>query len=449
MTSAQKTASIVAKSRQPATAQDLDGYRMKRTIDRIFREAAVERLSSPEQLDQLVGITRSFDWIAATALLLGLLVLIAWGILGRIPTRVVGDGILLSSGGRVVDAVSGVAGRLASLDVAVGDEVKFDQVVARVDQTEIEQRLRQANEVLQERQREYAELTATITREIDTKLANFAAQEAGLNETIAVAEQRQSYLTSEVAKLEPAVSNGFVTRKYVEDRRVELNSAKLRIVDAQNDILKLKAQRIDLQSQRERDRMQSEFRINDAKRLVEQLSAELDRGSRVLSPAEGRVVEVKVSAGSVLTVGMPVIEIETSGRTLEATIYMPPDRGKDIRPGMVVHVEPTMVVREEFGAIIGQIVGISEFPVTPQGMAADLHNDTLVKRFSQDGAPYAAKVRLEPDSTTVSGYRWSSGKGPPLRLSSGTLARAEVTTREQPPIELVIPLLKRLSGVGA
>jgi HlyD family secretion protein len=421
---------------------------MKRSADGIFRDAAVERLSSPEQLDQLVGITRPFDWAAATALLLGLVVLIAWSILGRIPTRVIGDGILLSSGGSVVDAVSGVAGRLASIDVAVGDEVRLDQVVARVGQTEIEQRLRQANEVLQERQREYAELTATITREIDTKLANFAAQEAGLNEAIEVAQQRETYLTGEVAKLEPAVSSGFVTRKTVEDRRVELNSARLRIVDAQNDILKLKAQRLDLQSQRERERMQSEFRINDAKRLVEQLSAELDRGSRIVSPAEGRVVEVKVSAGSVLTVGTPVIEIETAGRTLEATIYMPPDRGKNIRPGMVVHVEPTMVVREEYGAIIGQIVGISEFPVTPQGMAAGLHNDTLVKRFSQDGAPYAAKVRLDPDSTTVSGYRWSSGKGPSLRLSSGTLARAEVTTREQPPIELVIPLLKRLSGVG-
>jgi HlyD family secretion protein len=424
------------------------GHRVKRSADGIFRDAAVERLSSPEQLDQLVGITRPFDWAAATALLLGLVVLIAWSVIGRVPTRVIGDGILLSSGGRVVDAVSGVAGRLASLDVAVGDEVRLDQVVARVGQTETEQRLRQANEVLREREREHAELTATITREIDTKLANFAAQEVGLNEAIAVAEQRESYLTGEVAKLEPAVSNGFVTRKTVEDRRVELNSAKLRIVDAQNDILKLKAQRADLQSQRERERMQSEFRINDAKRLVEQLSAELDRGSRILSPAEGRVVEVKVSGGSVLTVGTPVIEIETAGRTLEATIYMPPDRGKSIGPGMVVHVQPSTVVREEFGSIIGKVVAISEFPVTPQGMAADLHNDTLVKRFSQDGAPYAAKVRLEPDSTTVSGYRWSSGKGPPLRLSSGTLARAEVTTREQPPIELVIPLLKRLSGVG-
>jgi HlyD family secretion protein len=421
---------------------------VKQSTDRIFRETAVERLSSPEQLDQLVGITRPFDWVAATALLLGLVVLVAWSILGRVPTRVTGDGILLSSGGRVVDTVSGVAGRLTSIDVAVGDEVRLGQIVARVGQTEIEQRLRQANEVLAERQREYAELATTIAREIETKFANFAAQEAGLNEAIAVAGQRESYLAGDIAKLEPAVANGFVTRKYVEDRRVELNSAKQRSVDAQNDILKLKAQRLDLQSQRERDRMQSEYRINDAKRLVEQLSSELERGSRILSPAEGRVVEVKVSAGSVLTAGTPVIEIETEGRTLEATIYMPPDRGKNIRPGMAVHVEPTTIVREEFGAIIGEVVAISDFPVTPQGMAADLHNESLVRRFSQDSAPYAAKIRLEPDSTTVSGYRWSSGKGPPVRLSSGTLARAEVTTREQPPIELVVPMLKRLSGIG-
>jgi HlyD family secretion protein len=35
-----------------------------------------------------------------------------------------------------------------------------------------------------------------------------------------------------------------------------------------------------------------------------------------------------------------------------------------------------------------------------------------------------------------------------LQLSSGTLTRAEVTTREQPPINLVIPLLRRLTGIG-
>ncbi|MHC2621327.1 HlyD family secretion protein [Bradyrhizobium huanghuaihaiense] len=421
---------------------------MKRGTERIFREAAIERLSNPEQLDHVVGVTRPFDWVAAAALALGLVVLTAWSVLGRIPTRVSGDGILLSSGGRLVDAVSAVSGKLAALEIGIGDTVRRDQVIARVAQTETEQRLQQARDVLREREREHAELVGAISREIDAKLANYTAQEAGLANVIAAAEKRSVYLTDEVAKLEPAAASGIVTRKYLEDRRVELNNARERITDARNDILKLNAQRLDLQSQRERDRLLSEFKINDAKRTVEHLGAELERGSRILSPADGRVVELKVSGGAVLAVGTSVIEIETAGQVLEATVYMPADRGKTIRPGMEVRIEPNTIKREEYGAIVGNVVAVSDFPVTPQGMLADLHNDALVKRFSQDGAPYAAKVALARDASTFSGYRWTSGKGPPIPLSSGTLTRAEVTTREQPPIDLVIPLMKRLSGIG-
>jgi HlyD family secretion protein len=421
---------------------------MKRGTERIFREAAIERLSNPEQLDHVVGVTRPFDWMAAAALALGLVVLIAWSVLGRIPTRVSGDGILLSSGGRLVDAVSAVSGKLASLDVGIGDAVRRDQVIARVVQTETEQRLSQARDVLREREREHAELTSAISREIDAKLANYAAQETGLASVIAAAEKRTAYLTDEVAKLEPAAANGTVTRRYLEDRRVELNNARERITDARNDSLKLNAQRLDLQSQRERDRMLSEFKVNDSRRAVEQLAAELERGSQILSPADGRVVELKVSSGAVLAIGAPVIEIEIAGQVLEATIYMPPDRGKTIRPGMEVRVEPATIKREEYGAIVGKVVAVSDFPVTPQGMLADLHNDALVKRFSEAGAPYTAKVALERDPSTFSLYRWTSGKGPPNLLSSGTLTRAEVTTREQRPIDLVIPLTKRLTGIG-
>jgi HlyD family secretion protein len=421
---------------------------MKRGTEQIFREAAIDRLSNPEQLDHIVGVTRPFDWMAAATLALGFAVLIAWSVLGRIPTRVSGEGILLSSGGRLVDAVSTVSGKLASLDVNVGDEVRRDQVIAHIVQTETEQRLRQARDVLREREREHAELTNAISREIDAKLANYAAQDAGLASVIAAAEKRTAYLTDEVAKLEPAAASGIVTRKYLEDRRVELNNARERITDARNDSLKLNAQRLDLQSQRERDRMLSEFKVNDSRRTVEQLTAELERGSRIISPADGRVVELKVSGGAVLAVGAPVIEIETAGQVLEATIYMPPDRGKNIRPGMEVRVEPATIKREEYGAIVGKVVAVSDFPVTPQGMLADLHNDALVKRFSEEGAPYAAKVALERDPSTFSLYRWTSGKGPPILLSSGTLTRAEVTTREQRPIDLVIPLTKRLTGIG-
>jgi HlyD family secretion protein len=98
--------------------------------------------------------------------------------------------------------------------------------------------------------------------------------------------------------------------------------------------------------------------------------------------------------------------------------------------------------------MIGKVSTISAFPMTPEGMAAVLHNDALVRIFSQEGASYAVRIALARDERGITGYRWSSGAGPALRLSTGTLARAEVTTREQPPIDLVVPIMRRLSGIG-
>jgi HlyD family secretion protein len=416
---------------------------------KIFRPAAMERLSSPEQLDQLVGITRPADWLAILVIALFLGVVLVWSVIGRIPTRASGEGILTSDAGRVIDAISAVSGRLASVEVAVGDRVTAGQVIAQLSQTETEQRYRSAADVVREREGEYETLASTIERELAAKAANFAAQQSGLNQVITAAEQRRAYLAQALEGVETLIARGFATRRELEDWRAELNAIQQRITDARNDIQRLDAQRRENESQRELDRLAAQFRVNEARRQMEQLAATLERDSRLTSPTEGQVIEIKVSRGAVLAIGTPVVAIETQGSSLEAVIYIPAERGKTVQPGMEVRIEPATVKREEFGTMVGKVVSISGFPVTPEGMAAVLRNDALVRRFSRDTAPYAVLVQLERDSRAVSGYRWSSGSGPPLRLSTGTLARAEITTREQRPMELIVPILRRLSGIGA
>ena len=421
---------------------------MSNASERIFRAAAIERLSSPEQLDQLVRITRPFDWAAVLAIGLALIAVVVWSLVGQIATRTPGDGILIIGGGQVVDAVSAAAGRLESINVAVNERVSRGQVIARIAQTDSEQRYRNAFEVHQERMREHSDLMSTIDRELAAKAQSFAALEAGLQQTIRATEKRVAYLTIMVGQLEGILARGYETRRNVEDRRRELTDAEQRMTDAKNEILKLKTQILDLETQRERDRQQSLFRVNDARRQMEQLAGELERSSQVISPIDGRVIEFKVSAGSVLAVGTPVIQIESEGLTLAAVVYIPGDRGKEVKPGMEVRVEPTTVRREEFGTLVGTVRTTSDFPMTPQGMLAVLHNDTLVSRFSRDGAPYAAVVELQRDDASRTGYRWSVGHGPPIHLTTGTLVRAEITTRTRRPIDLVLPNIKRLTGIG-
>lgn len=61
----------------------------------IFRKESLERLSSPEQLDQLMQVVRLRSWIPLVSLgsLVGLALL--WSILGRIPITTTGRGILV------------------------------------------------------------------------------------------------------------------------------------------------------------------------------------------------------------------------------------------------------------------------------------------------------------------------------------------------------------------
>ena len=64
----------------------------------IFRQVALERLSSPEQLDQLIPITSSRGWLALAGLIAIIIAALVWSFVARLPTQVAGQGLLLRGG---------------------------------------------------------------------------------------------------------------------------------------------------------------------------------------------------------------------------------------------------------------------------------------------------------------------------------------------------------------
>jgi pyruvate/2-oxoglutarate dehydrogenase complex dihydrolipoamide acyltransferase (E2) component len=96
---------------------------------RLFRQAALDRLSSPERIDELMEVTTRRGWLALIAVAGLLAVIVVWGLLGAIPTLVKGQGLLLHEGSlRTVDAPA--SGKLTEVLVRPGDDVARDQVVA-------------------------------------------------------------------------------------------------------------------------------------------------------------------------------------------------------------------------------------------------------------------------------------------------------------------------------
>jgi hypothetical protein len=101
---------------------------MKRSV---FRRAALERLSSPEQLDQLMRVTTPRGWLALLALCALLVSATVWALWGRASEQVQGYGILIRAGG-VTNLEARVPGLLSEIYVDVGDEIQGGQVIARI-----------------------------------------------------------------------------------------------------------------------------------------------------------------------------------------------------------------------------------------------------------------------------------------------------------------------------
>ncbi len=96
-----------------------------------FRHKALQKMSSPEQLDRMLRITLPRRWIGLTGLLLIVAGVVAWSAIAAVPTTLSGPGYLLPQGG-LRQVQSPVSGTVESLDVGIGDHVVAGEAIGRI-----------------------------------------------------------------------------------------------------------------------------------------------------------------------------------------------------------------------------------------------------------------------------------------------------------------------------
>ena len=110
--------------------------------NQIFRDKALEQLSSPEQLDQLLTVVNRKSWIPLAALGGLMLAAAIWSFFGQIPVTVEGVGLLVHPR-QVVSFQLPASGQVVELSVKVGDFVKKGQALGRINQPALQQSLDQ------------------------------------------------------------------------------------------------------------------------------------------------------------------------------------------------------------------------------------------------------------------------------------------------------------------
>jgi len=414
----------------------------------IFRQRALDRLSSPEQLDVLMHVTSPRSWIALAGLGLLLAAVVAWGVFGTIPTKVEAQGVLIRPGG-VFDVHTRGTGQIQALLVSEGALVAVNQPVARIAQPALELEIQNTRAQLAELRSQQETVAAFASRDLSLRSDTEAMLEAKLRDTVAFAEQRLVALREQLKSEEALLDKGLITRQTLLQTRQTIYGTEDLLEGARSELKQLPISQLSTRSQSDQHVLQGQLRVNEMARRIELLEQQLAEASIVTSPYAGQVVEIKRNEGAIVAAGTALISLELTGqesRGLQVIAYVPPGRGKDVREGMAVQVSPTTAPRQEYGFLFGRVSDVSNFPATPDGMVRVLGNPTLVQSLAAQGSPFATYIELELDAASASGYRWSSSKGDPVPVNSGTICTVSITVRERRPIEMVIPMLQQALG---
>lgn len=417
----------------------------------IFRSVALERLSSPEQLDQLMQVTTPRGWLLLIGVAALLVTAATWSVFGSVPERIDGQGILIRSGG-VLEVEAPGEGRVTDVAVRVGDNVTEGQVVARIQRQDLVLRIQQARAKVNEARTQMRQQQAFGARDVELQGAYRAQRRAQLQATIDAGTSTLRALNERIQSEEQLVQQGLITRQALLNTVQQRDQQEERVRQSRAELVQLDAEAAQTDNNNRQAVLESQTRLTEAERELAQLENELRTTSEVTSPYTGRVLELIVEQGSMVNRGQPILTVDLTGRAvkgLEAILYIPSVHGKKIRPGMEVQIAPSTVKKEEFGYLLGRVTYVSDFPVTPQGMQRVLKNEQLVTALSGDDAPYEIHADLVPESRNVSGLRWTSAGGPPILIKSGTMATAGVVVERRRPIEMVIPQLRRREEAGA
>lgn len=113
---------------------------------------------------------------------------------------------------------------------------------------------------------------------------------------------------------------------------------------------------------------------------------------------------------------------------------------------MSARVSPSTVKFELEGYILGRVIRVAELPASREGLLRRLKNAVLVEEILKAGTPFEVEVELQRDAKTPSGYAWTSGEGPDIRIEPGTLARTEVVVERIHIISLIFPAMDYVFG---
>jgi NHLM bacteriocin system secretion protein len=410
-----------------------------------FRKSALEKLSTPEKLDQLIKVTGPKAWIALITVALALFTGLLWSFMGTVKTNLNVTGVVL--GGEVHEVVATSQGQLVALKVSIGDKVTKGDIIATIQQPDLFKQIEDAKAILSDRKFEMGKLSSYGNQGTQLQGELITQTRVSIKGEIEAEKKRSIFLNNQLESENVLLSKGLITKSQVANTKQQIEASKNAIERLKKQIVETSNQQNNLGFDMQQKVTLQNQRIAEAERNLDFLIEKHDNQRNIRSPYDGEVVEVLTDAGIMVGLGAPLFKLKNRNKTkqdqLRGVLYIPSKDGKKIKKGMQALVVPSTVQPQEYGFIKGKVTYVSDFPITQQGMLTSVKNDQLAKGLLAAGPLFEVHVDFEKDPKSYSGFKWTSAKGPDIFIKEGTSCMGKVTINEESPITIVVPAFKK------
>ena len=409
--------------------------------NKLFRKDAMDKLQSPDSLNEMVRIISPNNWIAALSIVVLFIFIIIWSVFGKLPINIQGEGILQISGG-VMEVPAIANGQVSEIVMKPGMIVKKGEVLAKVAQPELQLKIHHMEQQLFHLKNKYKTIQGFDEKDCELKKQLLRKNSENKRNRIAKNIERISFVETQIKSREELLETGLITTETLNDAKIMKFELEQQNLVLKNELEELQLSIFEMSKEMEIELNNLDGQIIALEGELGEFKARYELNSEIKSPYSGKIVELMVNAGSIVSPGTFLVSIERSdlNEEIEAILYVNSREGKKVKVGMEVQISPSTVEVEKFGYIKGSVIHVSDYPTTFEGMLNTLQNKRLVESFFTGLPPIAVRVSLKV-SEGVSGFEWTSGDGPEVEVKSGTLCNAKIIIENKRPISLVIPLV--------
>lgn len=382
------------------------------------------------------------SWIFLIFAALTSLAIILWIFFGSLSITIQGRGIIISKNG-LTQIEAKVAGTVAGLRIHPGEKVKKGDILLEIYDPQIELKLNSAKTRVQTVAKELSQLQKEIENERTAAQQALQAKIAATQFSISQLQDEIDFLNKKLVQHKGLLDQGLISGAQYHSEEHVLTQKKI-------DLEEKRSALNDLIAEAKKEYRPEELRNKEQQLLSEEEQRDvleiLFNEGVIVSPDDGTVLEVMVNTGDQVQAGKQLVWLEKHASQQEKNrsiiyAYFPVESGERIKPQTQVEMTIPEVNYNEFGAIIGKVVSVSQYAVSKENIYNNIQNKSLVANLiGTNEAVVEVIINPMTDPVHPGHFLWTSHKIPPFPVATGTVGVVDAPVEKVRPLYYIIPL---------